>query len=100
MAFKRRSRRDEERAARQLVRDRERLAALSPGGTAERPIAVPSAAVVEGRALNATCPQCGGGYRILEHASPASGLRRVDVRCQMCRTPRTLWFRLTSDAPS
>jgi predicted Zn finger-like uncharacterized protein len=100
MVRKRVSRRAEERAARQLVRDRERLAALSPGGSAEHPIPVTSAAVVEGRTLSTTCPQCEGSYRIVEHTSPASGLRRVDVRCQLCRTQRTLWFRLISDDPS
>jgi predicted Zn finger-like uncharacterized protein len=100
MVRKRVSRRVDERAARRLVRDREKLAALSPGGSAEHPIAVASAAVVETRVRNSTCPQCEGTYRIVEHTAPASGLRQVDVRCQLCGTPRTLWFRLISDEPS
>jgi predicted Zn finger-like uncharacterized protein len=94
---KRVSRRASERAARKLVRDREKLAALSRGSTPEHPIGVASAAVVEARVHNSTCPQCDGTYRIVEHTSPQSGLRRVDVRCQQCGTPRALWFRLISD---
>jgi predicted Zn finger-like uncharacterized protein len=100
MVRKRVSRRADERAARRLVRDREKLAAMSRGGSSEHPILVPSAAVVEVRVHHSTCPQCEGAYRIVEHASPASGLRRVDVRCQRCGTPRALWFRLGSDQPS
>jgi len=100
MVRRRVSRRADERAARKLVRDREKLAALSRGGTSDHPIQVTSAAVIETRALNSTCPQCEGTYRIVEHTSPASGLRRVDVRCQRCGTPRALWFRLVSDEPS
>ena len=100
MVRKRIARRAEERAARRLVRDREKLAALSRGGSAEHPIEVPSSAVVETRVNNSTCPQCEGTYRIVEHTSPSSGLRRVDVRCQQCGAPRALWFRLVSDDPS
>jgi predicted Zn finger-like uncharacterized protein len=94
---KRTARRADERAARKLVRDREKLAALSRGSSAAHPIGVPSAAVIEVRVRNSACPQCEGEYRIVEHTSPKSGLRRVDVRCQQCGTPRTLWFRLVSD---
>jgi len=82
---------------RALVRDRERLAALSPGGTRERPIEVASASVVEVRVGALACPQCEGEYRIREHASVAAGIRRVDVKCVICGTPRTLWFRLGSN---
>lgn len=94
------ARRAEERDLRQLVRDREKLALLSPGGTRERPIEVGSAAVVEVRAGALPCPQCGGAYRIKEHASPESGIRRLEVKCNLCGTPRTLWFRLVSDEPN
>lgn len=100
MVRKRVSRRADERMARKLVRDREKLAALSRGGSAEHPIEVTSAAVVETRVNNSTCPQCAGTYRIVEHTSPASGLRRVDVRCTQCGTKRALWFRLVSKEPS
>lgn len=85
---------------RQLVRDRERLAALSPGGSPEHPIEVVSAAVVEVRTRAQACPQCEGMYRMRDHRAPAAGLRAVDVTCQTCGTPRTLWFRLGSADPS
>ena len=88
------ARRVRERAARQLVRDRERLAALSPGGSAEHPIAVDSAAVVEIRARAMPCVQCAGEYRVLEHRRTSAGLRAVDVRCQQCGVARTMWFRV------
>jgi predicted Zn finger-like uncharacterized protein len=94
------ARRVDERDARALVRDRERLAALSPGGSRERPMEVGSAAVVEVRVGALPCPQCGGEYRIKEHAAPEAGIRRVEVKCNLCGTPRTLWFRLVSDEPN
>jgi hypothetical protein len=80
--------------------DRERLAALSPGGSRERPIPVASASVVEVRTNALACPRCGGGYRIHEHVAPASGIRRVDVTCRHCSAPRSLWFRLVSYEPN
>jgi hypothetical protein len=93
-------RRARERAARQLVHDREKLAALSPGGTKERPINVDSAAVVETRVRNLPCVQCEGMYRVLEHRAPASGLREVLVSCTQCGVRRTLWFGLVSREPN
>jgi predicted Zn finger-like uncharacterized protein len=94
---KRTAQRERERALRKLVRDREKLAALSPGGSEQRPIHVTSASVVEVRVSHLTCPQCEGAYRVKEHSSPASGIRKVDVVCVLCGTPRTLWFRIGSD---
>ncbi len=85
---------------RHLVRDRERLAQLSRGGSREHPIEVDSAAVVEGRARAVPCPQCDGSLRVRDHRAPASGLRAVDVTCERCGTRRTLWFRLGSSEPS
>jgi hypothetical protein len=92
--------RQQQKAARQLVRDRETLAALSPGGSADHPIAVASAAVIETRAHAMPCVQCAGEYRVREHRSAGSGLRAVDVRCQRCGVARTVWFRITSDEPN
>lgn len=94
------ARRAEERDARKLVRDREKLAALSPGGARERPIEVASAAVIEGRTGSLPCPQCAGQYRILDHRSAGPGVRCVDVTCRQCGAPRTLWFRITVDEPN
>jgi hypothetical protein len=89
-------RRIDERAARELVRDRERLASLAAGGSREHPLEVGSASVVEVRVGALACPQCEGEYRVREHASVESGIRRVDVTCRQCATPRSLWFRLVS----
>lgn len=93
-------RRIAERAARKLVRDREQLAALVPGGSRERPIEVTSTAVIEIRVLAMPCPQCDGQFRIREHEAPESGIRRVDVTCRQCAAPRSLWFRLVPDEPN
>jgi hypothetical protein len=78
----------------------ERLAALSPGGSPQRAIPVASAAVIEVRAAATPCPQCGGLYRLHEHTRPLPGIRRVDVACRQCSTPRTLWFRIVETEPS
>lgn len=93
-------RRARERAARQLVRDREALAKLVAGGAAEHPIQVASAAVIEGRAAALPCAQCGGAYRVADHRSEGAGLRAVDVRCTQCGVARTLWFRIAIDGPN
>ena len=86
--------------ARQIVRDREKLAAMLPGGSSERPIHVTSAAVIEVRAEAAACPQCEGSYRILEHAAPSPGLREVTVSCRTCSVRRALWFRIDPAEPN
>lgn len=97
---KRTEQRERARAMRKLVRDREKLAQLSAGGSADRPIHVTSASVVEVRVSRLTCPQCEGAYRLKDHRAPASGLRSVDVTCQICGVSRTLWFRIVSDEAS
>lgn len=62
-------------------------------GSPTRPIVVTSSSVIESRTKNLLCP-CGGEYRIHEHTRPVPHLRRVDVGCRHCSTPRTLWFRI------
>lgn len=93
-------RRIEARVAQKLVRDREKLFALLPGGSRERPIEVDSASVIEVRVEALPCPQCEGHYRLREHVSIASGLRRVDVTCRQCSASRSLWFRIVSSEPN
>ena len=88
------------RVMRQLVRDRERLAGMTTGGSPSRPIAVASAAVVEVRAAKQRCPQCEADYRIHDHRAPEPGIRAVDVSCRQCGVARTLWFRLNEHAPN
>jgi len=94
------AKRERERAARQLVRDREKLASMVAGGSQQRPIVVPSSAVIEGRVRAMPCPQCEGELRVGDHRSAGAGMRAVDVRCQQCAAPRTLWFRIVSDEPN
>src|ERR1041385_4194859 len=79
---------------------REELAALSPGGSPRHAIAVASAAVIEGRAAAMACPQCGGTYRIHDHARPVPGLRRVEAACGRCGAPRVLWSRIETREPN
>ena len=87
-------------AAHEREQARERLAALSPGGSPRRAIAVASAAVIEVRAAALACPQCGGQYRIHDHTRPIPGLRRLDVACRQCSTRRALWFRIEDREPN
>ncbi len=88
------------RVMRQLVRERERLAELSRGGSPQNPIPVAAASVVEVRASAMACPQCAASYRVDDHRAPAAGLRAVDVTCRQCGVARTLWFRLIEFAPN
>jgi len=87
-------------AARRLELARERLASLQPGGSPTCTIEVTSAAVIESHASAMQCPHCIGTYRVLEHTRPIPGLRRLDVECRYCATPRALWFRLVTDEPN
>ncbi len=96
-------RRVRERAARELVRDRQKLAALSPGGAPERPIEVPSAAVIPLRARGTPCPLCEGALRIEhERAETRDGrlVHAAEVSCARCGVARTLWFHVTPTLPS
>ncbi len=97
------SRRVRQQKLRRLVRERERLAELEPGGSPERPMEVPSPAVVELRAGAIPCIQCEGALGIEEHAVREVGselLRLVRARCRTCGTPRELWFRIARSGPN
>jgi uncharacterized protein with PIN domain len=96
-------RRARERDARKLVRAREKLAALSPGGAPERAIEVASASVVEVKARALPCPQCGGGLRLIEHEAEqvdGQSLRAARMSCERCTAPRIFWFRIVSALPN
>jgi hypothetical protein len=94
------ARRETERALRRGVRERERLAALAPGGAPDRPLVVVSASLVEGQAQSTPCVQCGGELTLQSHTAPAAQLRRVHLVCRRCHAPRELWFRLEPVLPS
>jgi hypothetical protein len=88
-------RRAAERALRKEVVERERLAALAPGGRRDRPIVVATVSVIESMARSTPCVQCGGELELKEHAAPADGQGRVRVMrlvCRLCHAPREIWF--------
>jgi hypothetical protein len=103
MKRKRSERRERERAAVKLVRAREKLAHLTPGGAPERPVDVASSSVIAVRARGWPCPQCGGGLRLEEETAEkidGRSLRAARMICQTCGAPRTIWFRIGSPLPS
>jgi hypothetical protein len=96
-------RRVRERAARELVRDRQKLAALSPGGAPDRPIVVSSSAVLAPRVRSLPCPLCEGGLRIDHESAESQGgrlLHAMHVSCMRCGVDRVLWFQVSSPLPS
>ena len=79
------------------MRRTEGLAGDFPGGSAQRPIDVASASVVEGKARATPCIQCGGDLELRgdRATSTARGvLREIALVCRRCHAPRTLWFRI------
>ena len=96
-------RRVRERAARQLVRDRQQLAALERGGAPDRPIDVPSTSVIAVRARATPCPLCAGTLRIDEESAESREgklLHAAHVSCLSCGVARVLWFHVSSPLPS
>jgi hypothetical protein len=94
------TRREAERAAEKLADARERLAALEPGGSWERPIRVESASQVEIRVESMHCPRCDGELRVKEHAArvvSGQSLRVVDAQCKRCGHRREVWLVIASD---
>ncbi len=90
-------RRAQTRVHAKLVRDRERLARLAPGGSPERPIAIVSPAQVDVMAAARPCPLCDGPLRLEAHvASTSGGLRRrvAHVVCTACGSRRAVYFEL------
>lgn len=86
-----------------LVRDRERLFALSQGGTPSLPIEVSTASLVEPRASSMPCPRCGGTLRVDEHTAETFGgalLRVARMRCATCGAQRRVYFRVIAALPS
>jgi hypothetical protein len=97
----RKKRREEERALRKRVRRTEGLAGELPGGSAQRPIDVASASIVEGKARATPCIQCGGDLELRgdRATSTARGiLRELALVCRLCHAPRSLWFRIAPPA--
>ncbi len=93
----RRQQRERDRELRKQVRRTEQLAARLPGASAEQPIEVASASVVENRARATRCVQCGGDLELRgdRATSTARGVvREIALTCRLCHAPRTLWYRI------
>jgi predicted RNA-binding Zn-ribbon protein involved in translation (DUF1610 family) len=93
-------RRADERQARKWVRERQKLAALEPGGARDRPIEVISSAVIPVRARSLPCPLCGGALALLEETARSATLRAAEVRCQRCGVARAIWFVIRPPLPN
>lgn len=107
MAAKKKSlrtvRRSTERESDKLARDREKLASLEEGGSAERPIEVVTAAVIEGYASSMPCARCTQSVRVVEHTAETAGgvrVRVVRVKCGACGSSRSVYFRIVSALPN
>lgn len=97
------TRREEQRALAKLQAARERLFALETGGSAERPLSIVSAAVVETHAESVPCPRCASRHEVLEHVAVTIAgvrLREARLRCRQCGTERSLWFRIGDAGPN
>jgi predicted Zn finger-like uncharacterized protein len=94
------ARRAREQQVKKLVRATEKLAHAAAGGSKDHPIEVPSSTVIEIRVHAMRCPQCEGTYALVDHRSAGQGIRPVDVRCNVCGTPRTLWFQIVEPEPN
>lgn len=90
-------RRAQERALRKAVRQTEKDVQRAPGGAPDHPLVVPSASVVEPRARETRCAQCGGDLELRTHAAEKHAgemLRVARLVCRVCHAPRTIWFRI------
>lgn len=86
-----------------LAEARERLFELELGGAPERPLTIPSAAVVEAQAMALACPRCEGKHEVVEHVAVTLGgtrLREARVRCRQCGSTRSVWFLIRDVGPN
>lgn len=103
-------RREAARSAAKLASTRLKLAALEPGGAADRPIEVSSASIVEPHASSMPCAACGETrVRVEEHVAitidgpaeeTARRLRVCQVACPRCGLRREVFFRIGTVLPS
>lgn len=96
-------RRVAERAGSKLAQARERLFELELGGAPERPLTVPSAAVVEAHASSLVCPRCEGKHDLVDHVAVTRGgtrFREARLRCRQCASARSVWFLIRDVGPN
>jgi hypothetical protein len=91
------ARRQQARDAEALASDLEKLDAMAPGGTPQRPRDVESAAQVDVIAGQRRCPRCRVACRLDQHVVrtiDGQSLRVALVSCPRCAGRAELWFRL------
>lgn len=85
------------RKERKLTADLDRLFALGPGGSALNPIAIPTPTLLKSNAEAMPCPLCLGKLRMIEESIDRDTeelLRIAHCKCDVCGSPRKMWFRL------
>ena len=93
--------RKQARSAERLAEDRERLFELEPGGAPRVALQVPSPSVIDAHVAGVPCPRCDGRLDLLEQAAVSvegARLREARLKCRSCGAPRSMWFRIVSDA--
>ena len=86
-----------------VVAARERLARISPGGSATLSLEVESASQIEVRAESIPCLACQGPNRVDEHTAEridGRDVRVVRVHCHHCGSRRVLYFSVLPVATS
>lgn len=102
-ARSRTSRRAEERRAKKIRDDLEKLAHLEEGGAPDRPIRISSPVQVDARTEATPCPLCQGRLQLDEHAAETFEGERIRVarcHCVECGTSREIYFHLKSTLQS
>lgn len=82
---------------RKLTADLDRLFALGPGGSTQRPITIPTPSLVKPNAEAMPCPLCLGKLRMHEDdvdRNTEALLRVAHCKCEGCGKPRKMWFRI------
>ncbi|MFO0643375.1 MAG: hypothetical protein U0183_29380 [Polyangiaceae bacterium] len=88
-------RREADRTEKKLLDARMALSRLEPGGSAEHPIEVSTASLVEPTARAMPCPACGGHVRVRDHTAETIAGRRLRVAkvdCARCGTEVSRYF--------
>ena len=94
MTRKRTTKREAERAKKNLDVARLKLALLSEGYSAEKPIRVVFASQIEPHARGMTCPVDDVGFQVIEHVARPTD-RVVTVECKQCGRRFRLHFAIT-----
>ncbi len=95
------ARRKQASKARKLESDLERLYALGPGGSRERPRSLATPSLLKSSAESVPCPLCGERLRMKEDSVDRSTdelLRVAHLSCSVCGRGRDMWFRLEEGA--